>query len=75
MHFYFVTMKELNSYEKYYSEVINEAQMIVEGYSSLDCCKLLQLYFDSKMMTRKDFFNKYKLNEKIYAFAHEHNNI
>ena len=75
MHFYFVTMKELNSYEKYYSEVINAVQMIVEGYSSSDCCKLLQLYFDSKMMTRKDIFNKYKLNEKIYTYAHEHNNI
>ena len=72
MHFYFVTMKELNSYEKYYSEVINAVQMIVEGYSSSDCCKLLQLYFDSKIMTRKDIFNKYKLNEKIYTYAHEH---
>ena len=34
MHFYFVTMKELNSYEKYYSEVINAVQMIVEKYIS-----------------------------------------
>ena len=66
--------QELALYEKYYSEVINAAQMIVEGYSTSDCCKLLQLYFDSKMMTRKDIFNKYKLNEKIYTYAHEHNN-
>ena len=32
---------------------------------------LLRLYFDSKMMTRRDIFNKYKLNELLSAYALE----
>ena len=34
---------------------------------------MLDLYYDAKVMTRKDIFNKYKLNEKIYFYATEQN--
>ena len=37
-------------------------------------CELLHLYFDSKMMTRKDIFNKYKLNDTIYSYVSVQNN-
>ena len=33
--------------------------------------KLLYIYFDSKKMTRNDIFNKYKLNQTIYAYTKE----
>ena len=33
--------------------------------------KLLYIYFDSKRMTHNDIFNKYKLNQTIYAYTKE----
>lgn len=35
--------------------------------------KLLTLYFDAKSMTSSDIFNKYKLNEALYAYTTEQN--
>lgn len=61
-------------YEKYYDNAENTAQMIINGNSPSARHELLRLYFDSKVMTRKDIFNKYKLNDKIYSYASEQNN-
>ena len=35
---------------------------------------LLRLYYDAKVMTRGEIFNKYKLNETIYAYVSERSN-
>lgn len=56
-------------YEKYYTNAINRAKELISSNSALSVEELLYLYFDSKTMTRRDIFNKYKLNNTIYAFA------
>ncbi|MGN1419226.1 MAG: TetR/AcrR family transcriptional regulator [Acutalibacteraceae bacterium] len=60
-------------YEKYYADIKNQAKaLIAENALSLHT-DLLSLYFDSKIMTRKDIFNKYKLNDAMYSFAEKQN--
>ena len=61
-------------YEKYYKKANLKVQAINQDNELSYISELLYLYFDSKMMTRKDIFNKYKLNEKIYSYASEQNN-
>ncbi|MGN0467708.1 MAG: TetR/AcrR family transcriptional regulator [Acutalibacteraceae bacterium] len=60
-------------YEKYYADIKKRAKaLIAENSLSLNS-DLLYLYFDSKTMTRKDIFNKYKLNDAMYSFAKKQN--
>lgn len=61
-------------YEKYYGDVISRIHEMKKGDSISLRCELLHLYFDSKMMTRKDIFNKYKLNDTIYSYVSVQNN-
>lgn len=61
-------------YEKYYGDVIISIHEMKKGDSISLRCELLHLYFDSKMMTRKDIFNKYKLNDTIYSYVSVQNN-
>lgn len=60
-------------YEKYYDEAQKKAQMLIECNESSLHLDLLYLYFDAKTMIRRDIFNKYKLNEKIYSYTTEQN--
>ena len=60
-------------YEKYYHDAKEKAQMLITDNMPSLYCVLLDLYYDAKVMTRKDIFNKYKLNEKIYFYATEQN--
>lgn len=63
----------LAMYKKYYTDAINKAKILIGSNTSLSEKKLLYLYFDSKTMTRKDVFNKYKLNDTIDAFTASQN--
>lgn len=60
-------------YKKYYTDAINKAKILISINIELYENKLLYLYFDSKTMTRKDIFNKYKLNDTIDAFTTSQN--
>ncbi len=61
-------------YEKYYTDAKQKAQMLIQSNVPSLHSDLLSLYFDSKIMTRRDIFNKYKLNKKLYSYATEQNN-
>lgn len=56
-------------YEKYYADAVMKAGSIISSGLPSVRESLLRLYFDSKMMTRRDIFNKYKLNELLSAYA------
>lgn len=58
-------------YEKYYADAVMKAGSIISSGLPSVRESLLRLYFDSKMMTRRDIFNKYKLNELLSAYALE----
>lgn len=58
-------------YEAYYSDTEKRAQELICKNTEESHKSLLCLYFDSKKMTHSDIFNKYKLNQKIYAYTKE----
>lgn len=60
-------------YEKYYSDARKKVQLLLQSNADSLRSDLLHLYFDSKIMIRKDIFNKYKLNGKIYSYTAEQN--
>lgn len=60
-------------YQKYYTDAKEKAQMLANSHSPSAHRELLHLYFDVKLMTRRDIFNKYKLNESIYAYTAKQN--
>lgn len=62
-------------YEKYYSEAKKKAEMLIGSNDPPVHSELLHLYFDSKTMTRRDIFNKFKLNDTIYSYTAEQNDI
>lgn len=62
----------LAMYEKYYGEVKKKIGEI-SGDEQTRRNGLLRLYFDVKTMTRKDIFNKYKLNASVYAYTSARN--
>lgn len=62
-------------YEKYYTEAKMKAEMLINSNVPSVYLDLLYLYFDSKTMIRRDIFNKYKLNEAIYSYTTEQNDI
>jgi len=65
----------LSLYEKYYSDAIKEVDRIIKSMDFSCYRDLLFLYFDSKVMTRDDIFNKYKLNETIYSYVEKKNDL
>lgn len=56
-------------YEKYYDDAETKAEEIISSDAPSRCSDLLYLYFDSKVMTRDEIFNKYNINESIKAFT------
>lgn len=58
-------------YETYYSEAAKQAKELIGKNTEASYKELLYLYFDSKRMTHSDIFNKYKLNQRIYAYTKE----
>lgn len=60
-------------YERYYTEIIVQAEWLMKENSDYTHSKLLSLYFDGKSMTSADIFNKYKLNEALCAYTAEQN--
>lgn len=54
-------------YETYYSDAARQARELIRQNTEESYEELLYLYFDAKRMTRNDIFNKYKLNQTIYA--------
>lgn len=54
-------------YEAYYSDIETQIRELIRENTEASHKKLLFLYFDSKKMTCSDIFNKYKLNQTIYA--------
>lgn len=57
----------LAMYEAYYAEVTEAAERLAAEPSLSAKKELLRLYFDSKMMTRREIFNKYQLNETVFS--------
>lgn len=56
-------------YGKYYSDAVAQAERLIDKNTADSHRELLKLYLDSKAMTCRKIFNKYKLNETIYAYA------
>lgn len=56
-------------YEKYYSDAAAQAERLIDMNTADSHRELLQIYFDSKVMTCSNIFNKYKLNQTIYAYT------
>lgn len=60
-------------YQRYYDDIKAQADQLA-AESSFDAhLKLLTFYFDAKLMTSCDVFNKYKLNEALYSYTTEEN--
>ncbi|MGM9972407.1 MAG: TetR/AcrR family transcriptional regulator [Anaeroplasmataceae bacterium] len=64
----------LELYQTYYTDILSEAKKLVIENTKDSQKKLLFLYYDAKIMTCRDVFNKYKLNESLYRYTTEHNN-
>ena len=62
-------------YQKYYADIKAQASRLTAENSPSSHLKLLTLYFDAKSMTSSDIFNKYMLNEALYAYTTEQNDI
>lgn len=60
-------------YQRYYSDITTQADLLAAEGSAAAHLKLLNLYFDVKSMTSCDIFNKYKLNEALYSYTAEQN--
>lgn len=61
-------------YEKYFDDTAEQAEKLLEACGRSSRVALLRLYYDAKVMTRGEIFNKYKLNETIYAYVSERSN-
>lgn len=60
-------------YQRYYADIKAQAVRLAAENSAASHLELLTLYFDAKSMTSSDIFNKYKLNEALYAYTTEQN--
>ena len=60
-------------YEKYYGDARSRAAELGALEDAQSREELLRLYYDAKVMTRGDIFNKYKLNAAIDAFTARQN--
>ncbi len=58
-------------YEKVFSDAMEQAKVLMGQGTKAARKALLRLYFDIKWMTRGEVFNKYKLNQTIYALTSE----
>lgn len=56
-------------YEKYYSDAAEKAKKLIDKNTADSHRELLQIYFDSKVMTCNNIFNKYKLNQTVYTYT------
>ena len=56
-------------YERYYDDAEQRAKALAQSDSQDDRTELLRLYYDSKMLTRGEIFNKYKLNRSISSYT------
>ena len=61
-------------YEKYFDNAAEQAEKLLNGCGRPARLSLLRLYYDAKVMTRGEIFNKYKLNGTIYAYVSERSN-
>lgn len=61
-------------YQTYYADVKAQANRLTADSSDSARSKLLFLYFDAKLMTSDNIFNKYKLNKSLYSYTTEQNN-
>lgn len=60
-------------YQRYYSDIKEQAERLTTENTGAAHLKLLSIYFDAKLMTSCDIFNKYKLNEALYEYTAEQN--
>lgn len=60
-------------YQRYYADTLAQAHRLTAENSVLARSKLFYLYFDAKLMTSCEIFNKYKLRETIYSYTAEQN--
>ena len=60
-------------YQKYYADIKAKADLLIGENTAAAHKELLNLYYDAKMMTRSDIFNKYKLNDVITSFTSRQN--
>lgn len=62
-------------YQTYYDDSKAQAERLTADQTAAAHRHLLSLYFDAKSMTCSDIFNKYKLNEALYAYTAEQNGV
>lgn len=62
-------------YQRYYDDIKIRADELSGESSASAHFELLSLYFDAKIMTSSNIFNKFKLNEAIYSYTAEQNDI
>ncbi|MGN0804874.1 MAG: TetR/AcrR family transcriptional regulator [Candidatus Coproplasma sp.] len=60
-------------YQRYYADIISQAESLAKEHTAEARLKLLNIYFDAKAMTSRDIFNKYKLNEALYTYTAQQN--
>lgn len=60
-------------YQRYYADIKAQADKLASENSAAAHSKLLSIYFDAVSMTSCDIFNKYKLNETLFAYTAEQN--
>ncbi len=61
-------------YQRYYADIMKQADQLMTDHSVFAHSKLLFLYFDAMSMTSCDIFNKYKLNKTLCSYTAEQNN-
>ena len=73
---YFSNKEELAVaiYQRYYSAIFSQAKLLCTKRLKDSYKELLLLYYDAKVMTRKEIFNKYILNDSLYSYTSEQNN-
>ena len=73
---YFSNKEELAVaiYQRYYSDIFSGAKLLCTKRSKDSYKELLLLYYDAKVITRKEIFNKYILNDSLYSYTSKQNN-
>ncbi|MGN0824121.1 MAG: TetR/AcrR family transcriptional regulator [Candidatus Coproplasma sp.] len=56
-------------YERYYAQAVAQMHALAEDKTPSSRLKMLSLYYDAKLMTSRDIFNKYKLNEALRSYT------
>ncbi|MGN1104894.1 MAG: TetR/AcrR family transcriptional regulator [Candidatus Coproplasma sp.] len=60
-------------YQRYYGDILTRVSDVVRDKAQLSRRSLLWIYYDAKLMTSSEIFNKYKLNAALESYTKEQN--